>query len=294
MNETSINSLIAESSPILEGFLGTLLNQEASLEIGAPEESSSEALAADTGNAFTGISKTEGPHVFAIQFEAGWLSPVSTAMLGMDMDPADDGAGDLISEIISQGYGSLRNTLSEGGQLPEVYFDILAPSQDIPADKLADSLWKIPITTKMGDVSLSAALYLSEATMDHISDVVTPEEPEEEEAGPPPEPVEVSTPQFKDLGRENFVKDVGGNFELLAEVELALTVELGRRKLSLTEVLQLTPGSVIELEKLVGEPLEIYANGRLIAEGEAVVVDEQFGVRVTNLAPSKIRAKAAA
>jgi len=48
-------------------------------------------------------------------------------------------------------------------------------------------------------------------------------------------------------------------------------------------VLRLTTGSIIELEKLVGEPLEIYANGRLIAEGEAVVIDEQFGVRITNL-----------
>ena len=90
------------------------------------------------------------------------------------------------------------------------------------------------------------------------------------------------------------IRESPGNFDLLAEVELTLTVELGRRKLALSEVLQLTPGSVIELEKLVGEPLEIYANGRLIAEGEAVVVDEQFGVRITNLAPAKIRSKAAA
>ncbi|MDX1530351.1 MAG: FliM/FliN family flagellar motor switch protein, partial [Rhodothermales bacterium] len=49
----------------------------------------------------------------------------------------------------------------------------------------------------------------------------------------------------------------------------------------------LTTGSVVELEKLVGEPLEIYANGRLIAEGEAVVIDEQFGVRITALAAAE-------
>lgn len=293
MNESSINSLIAESSPILEGFLGMLLSQEATLEIGSPEESSSEALKADTANHFIAISKNTSPHIFAIQFEAGWLTPVSTAMLGMDMDPADDGAGDLISEIVSQGYGSLRNTLSEGGQLPEMYFEILAPGQDLPDDKLADSLWRIPISASLGDTSLSAALLLSDETINHISEVAAPEPVEE---APPPDPVPVSSPQFQDLGRENLAREGGAssNFELLAEVELSLTVELGRRRLSLTEVLQLTPGSVIELEKLVGEPLEIYANGRLIAEGEAVVVDEQFGVRITNLAPSKVRAKAAA
>ena len=292
MNESSINSLIAESSPILEGFLGMLLNQEATLEISSPQESSSDALQADTGTNFTALSKTEGPHVFAVQFEAGWLSPVATAMLGMDMDPTDDGAGDLISEIVSQAYGSLRNTLAEGGHLPEMYFEILAPSQSLPEEKLANTLWKIPISATIGEHSLSAALFLSEATADHISEIVTPEP--EPSAPPAADPVDVSTPQFQDLGRERFIKEGGSNFELLAEVELSLTVELGRRRLALSEVLQLTPGSVIELEKLVGEPLEIYANGRLIAEGEAVVVDEQFGVRITNLAPAKIRAKAAA
>ena len=65
---------------------------------------------------------------------------------------------------------------------------------------------------------------------------------------------------------------------------MEITVELGRRKLPLADLLNLTTGSIIELEKLVGEPLEVYANGRLIAEGEAVVIDEQFGVRITNLA----------
>ena len=292
MNESSINSLIAESSPILEGFLGTLLNQEASLEIGSPQQSSLEAITTDAETNFTAISKNEGPHVYAIQFEAGWLAPVANALLGMEMDPADDGAGDLISEIVSQAYGSLRNTLSEGGQLSEMYFSILSPGKEVPGDQLADTLWKIPISATLGEQSLAAALFLSEASMDHISDIVAPQE--EPEAAPPPDPVDVSTPQFQDLGREQFLREGSGNFELLAEVELSLTVELGRRKLALSEVLQLTPGSVIELEKLVGEPLEIYANGRLIAEGEAVVVDEQFGVRITNLTPAKIRTKAAA
>jgi len=294
MTESTINSLIAESSPILEGFLGTLLNQEATLEIGSPDEASSAMLSGNSDTYFTALSKTEGPHAFAVQFEAGWLAPVAKAMLGMDMDPSDDGAGDLISEIVSQAYGSLRNTLPAGGQLPEMYFDIRVPGNEVPADNLPDSLWRFPLTAKIGDQSLSASLFLSNATVDHICEVAAPE-PEEAAPPPPPaEPIDVSTPQFQDLGRERLVREGGGNFELLAEVELNLTVELGRRRLALSEVLQLTPGSVIELEKLVGEPLEIYANGRLIAEGEAVVVDEQFGVRITNLAPAKIRAKAAA
>jgi flagellar motor switch protein FliN/FliY len=71
---------------------------------------------------------------------------------------------------------------------------------------------------------------------------------------------------------------------MLADVELDVTVELGRRRMPLADILRLTSGSVVELEKLVGEPLQVFANNRLIAEGEAVVIDDQFGVRITSLA----------
>ena len=287
----SINSLIAEASPILSGFLGMLLSQEADLEISAPKESSMDALASTSANSFVAISKVDGPHAFAVQFEAGWLSPVSTAMLGMDMDPADDGAGDLISEIVSQGYGSLRNTHSEGSNLPEMYFDIKNPGDAVPESLFDSTVWEISFAATLGENQLTGAFFLSQATVELLSDLV---EPEPEAPQPAPQPVDVASPSFPDLGREQLIRDGNSNFGLLAEVELSLTVELGRRRLPLSEVLQLTPGSVIELEKLVGEPLEIYANGKLIAEGEAVVVDEQFGVRITNLATSKLRSKLAA
>ena len=68
--------------------------------------------------------------------------------------------------------------------------------------------------------------------------------------------------------------------DLLADVEIEVTVELGRRRMSLGEVSRLTVGSVVELNTLAGEPLVLYANGRRIATGEAVVVEGQFGVRV--------------
>ncbi len=72
--------------------------------------------------------------------------------------------------------------------------------------------------------------------------------------------------------------------DLLADVEVEVTVELGRRRLSLGEVTRLQVGSVVDLDTLAGEPLVVYANGRRIATGEAVVVDGQFGVRIQSLA----------
>ena len=71
--------------------------------------------------------------------------------------------------------------------------------------------------------------------------------------------------------------------ELLMDVALEVSVELGRSHMSIADILALRTGSVIELDKLAGEPVEVSVNGTLIARGEVVVVDEKFGVRITEV-----------
>lgn len=71
--------------------------------------------------------------------------------------------------------------------------------------------------------------------------------------------------------------------DLLLDVPLDVTVELGRCRMSIQDLLALEPGSVIELEKLAGDPLDILVNDRLVARGEAVVVNDKFGVRITDI-----------
>jgi flagellar motor switch protein FliN/FliY len=71
--------------------------------------------------------------------------------------------------------------------------------------------------------------------------------------------------------------------ELLLDVPLELSVELGRTRMSIQELLSLGPGSVIELDKVAGEPLDILVNNRLVARGEAVVVNDKFGIRITDI-----------
>lgn len=73
------------------------------------------------------------------------------------------------------------------------------------------------------------------------------------------------------------------NLDLILDIPLKLTVELGRTKMPVSELLNLTQGSVIELAKLAGEPMEVLVNDKLIARGEAVVVNEKFGVRLTDI-----------
>lgn len=104
-------------------------------------------------------------------------------------------------------------------------------------------------------------------------------------------PVSSKTVEFEDFNPFADVKsDVEvRNLDILKDVELDISVELGRKELPLGDVLHLVRGSVIELDKLAGEPVEIFANGHRIAEGEVVVIDEHFGVRITNLVSTKER-----
>jgi len=74
-----------------------------------------------------------------------------------------------------------------------------------------------------------------------------------------------------------------GNLELILDVPLGVSVELGRVKMPVRQLLSLTAGSVIELAKLAGEPLDVLINGRPVARGEAVMVNEKFGVRLTEI-----------
>ncbi len=73
------------------------------------------------------------------------------------------------------------------------------------------------------------------------------------------------------------------SLDLILDIPLTVAVELGRSKIWITDLLQLGQGSVIELTKLVGEPLEVLVNNKLVARGEVVVVNEKFGVRLTDI-----------
>ena len=79
------------------------------------------------------------------------------------------------------------------------------------------------------------------------------------------------------------------SLDLILDIPLTVTVELGRSKMLINDLLQLGQGSVIELTKLAGEPLEVLVNQKLVARGEVVVVNEKFGVRLTDIVSPKER-----
>jgi flagellar motor switch protein FliN/FliY len=73
------------------------------------------------------------------------------------------------------------------------------------------------------------------------------------------------------------------NLDLIMDVRLALTLEVGRTRISVRNLLALTQGSVVELDKLAGEPLDVLVNGTLVAHGEVVVVNDKFGIRLLDV-----------
>ncbi len=91
---------------------------------------------------------------------------------------------------------------------------------------------------------------------------------------------EAAKPQSKAAQR---VEEGAKNLEFLLDLPLNVSVEVGRSRIMIKDLLQMREGNVIELDKLAGEPLDLYVNSRLIARGEAVLVNDKFGIRLTDV-----------
>ena len=107
---------------------------------------------------------------------------------------------------------------------------------------------------------------------------------------PNPKPAPVARAQFNDLG-PNAVAGSGGemNLNLILDVSVTLALEVGRARMSVRELLQLVPGAVVELDRLASEPLDVLVNGVRVARGEVVVVNEKFGIRLTEVVSTSER-----
>ncbi len=260
-------------------FLTTLLSREVNLTAELDETAASpDGQLILAGNAASVAC-------LAVTLDEGWVPVLSEAVL--DQTLSADEADDLLQDVAAQTYRAFQaQAQSIGFSPPEIVFTVV---DSVPA--LSEPLSTLTFSWSNEDVPLSGSVLFPTELLQAMPDPV-PQHTEPTPTGVP-EIVEVTRASLEDFGSEQLVAGDGasGNLEALSDVELEVTVELGRRRLPLSDVLRLTMGSIIELEKLVGQPLEIYANGRLIAEGEAVVIDEQFGVRVTSLASRRRQQK---
>ena len=107
-------------------------------------------------------------------------------------------------------------------------------------------------------------------------------EPEVADAARP-----LSMPSLEDSGK----RETPGNLDMILDIPVTLSVELGRTRIQIRNLLQLAQGSVVELERLAGEPMDVLVNGYLIAQGEVVLVNDKFGIRLTDIISPAERAK---
>ncbi len=148
-------------------------------------------------------------------------------------------------------------------------------SDDKNQDEMADS-WAAALDEQTGESADAADAEAGDAWADALN------EQAEAEVAPLQEMSENST----------FASAEGDvNLDMILDIPVDISMEIGRTKISIRNLLQLTQGSVVELDRLAGEPLDVMVNGTLIAHGEVVVVNEKFGIRLTDVISATERIK---
>lgn len=105
-----------------------------------------------------------------------------------------------------------------------------------------------------------------------------------------PKTAAVARAQFNDLGpKAAAAAGQEMNLNLILDVSVTLALEVGRARMSVRELLQLAPGAIVELDRLAGEPLDVLVNGVRVARGEVVVINEKFGIRLTDVVSETVR-----
>lgn len=99
----------------------------------------------------------------------------------------------------------------------------------------------------------------------------------------PMQEVNVQPAQFQAFSNNLAAVTQKENIDLIMDVPLEVTVELGRTSKSIQDILEFAPGTIIELDKIAGEPIDVLVNGKFVAKGEVVVIEESFGIRVTEI-----------
>lgn len=305
-------------TPVIQDFLKTILLKKVEVSVTSAEAGAATSASESLKKTPVLVKTTDGNLGvdLVIGFDEIWIQQLATAMLEIEETKLNEVTRDLMKEFTSQLIGAVQTTLKEKF---DITFDA-EPVEIVKPASLSGALKKeqyfvanITVNGKFdieGDekpqLGFVVAFSIPDGTTIESGESETNTESsgntagtQEKTAGKPIEnniktsgqPMTAQKVEFDDLSSvtgENSDVEVR-NLELLREVKIQVSVELGRRELPLGEVLHLVRGSVIELDKLAGEPISIYANGRTIAEGEVVVIDEHFGVRITNLISAKER-----
>jgi len=212
---------------------------------------------------------------------------LSDMMMGEEASDRDDVSEDDIDatkEIVSNIFGAISNTLSAQSELPSLSFSVT------DVENIADD----------GEVSLEkfSRMFVYNFTMDSLNSLlmfIIDDNMHNALFGKSVETIEENFTQEKSDFSENCESEVHlsneemSNISLIMDVKLPVRVRIGKKRMLLKDVLNMDIGSVIELNQLANDPLEILVDNHVIAEGEVVIVDGNFGVQITTIGTKKER-----
>ena len=152
-------------------------------------------------------------------------------------------------------------------------------------DKNLDSELEQEISQKPAGEEVSSADSLSVENVEipnEVSDVTDASDTFEEDDNNTQDMITVRPIKFQKFELTEPNRSIKRNLDIMQDVSMHVSVELGKSKSSIREVIDMEPGSIVELDKIAGEQVEVYVNNKLVAKGEVIVIEDKFGVRVTS------------
>jgi flagellar motor switch protein FliN len=288
----------------IEGFLTSVLLEETNITITAYEEVEGEAYlgSMDKSDIYLYTRDEELGMDFISILDQEWFGLLSSIMLGVEEKKLNEVTKDLLLKFSSDLKKELLPKLQGEGITPSLQeVEVLTLTQlgkelkhteyalcKLEVEGLADD--NVRASVLFGNPEALIKAEEPEEAEEETQETEAVEKKEEQPTGTPTEVISGRYIEFEEFDdTPELTNENGKSMDLLKDVEMDVAVELGRIKLPLGKVLQLAKGSVIELEKLAGEPVDILVNGQRIAHGEVVVIDEHFGVRISNLITTKQR-----
>ncbi len=159
-------------------------------------------------------------------------------------------------------------------------------STETAMESTADTDTDTDIDTAASAEVVAAA---DEGKLKEAGDPVTTQKPKRKTGASQQPEVTINPASFADLHPQPNGNREKASLDMLLDIGLQVTVELGRTKMNIRDVLSVGPGTVVELNRVAGEPVDILINGKPIAKGEVVVIGDMFGVRVTDILPPALR-----
>lgn len=308
-----IRNVYEEIADTVENILATILDREVSsrliecavLEPGKLEDALAEEqkwviVSSELSGAVSGTTRYVLPEQDALL--------MADVMMGQEGDEPPEEFDDVYASAIVEMYNQIANSIATKlNELTGENIELKPPESEVVStadfqESLSEDnfLW-VEYSLSVEDLFESGSFFEMQP-IEVAEKLGAPEEqpeaapePEKKESGGEAEPAsneskEVKSVDFPQFEATESDKSVG-NINLLMDVPMEVSVELGRTTLQVKEILNLGAGSIIELDRLAGEPVDLLINGRLVARGEVVVIDENFGVRVTTIVSPMERIK---